>query len=356
MTDENQLNPFGLDPDAELLRTPQPDPLWAEFAAGFAYDPDENIGLWVHIGRNAADPGVCRASVGIYLPDGELLVARTSGRNTDRFGQTAGPAVLRCVEPLRLWEMSFDGYAQPVTAAEITSEALREAPTELVDVRFLMEASSPLLTYPQSLDTDGESWGTAHHEQVMTARGRITYRGKTVELRGVAARDHTDGPRDYAPVEGEFWFLARFESGRSVTAQAVKVQGREEPITFGWIDYGDGGPVEEARVVERPVINDAKTAAGSVAANYLDDRDLRRYRLVLETSRGREEFEGEILNVFAVTYYAPSHEIVGTDLVRPGGMQMADAPTRVTWNGDVGYGVRERVVRTHTLRSPEPAR
>ena len=64
---------------------------------------------------------------------------------------------------------------------------------------------------------------------------------------------------------------------------------------------------------------------------------------------GKEVIEAELLHSGVITYFAPVEEFLGTDLERPGGIQMCEAPVRLRWNGEEGVGIRERVARTTTL-------
>jgi hypothetical protein len=119
----------------------------------------------------------------------------------------------------------------------------------------------------------------------------------------------------------------------------------------GYVYRGDGKPLEVVKVLEHPFLSNVDTPPRSVPADPLEAGAERKFRYVFQSSRGREVIEGELLHAMGTSYISPNHEYVGTDLSHvQGGSQLAECPARFIWDGEVGLGVRERIVRMAALR------
>jgi hypothetical protein len=340
------INPFRHDPQTELPHAPVAMPNWTEHYFFYGYDLNAGLGMNVHIGRLPADPGTWRAVVQMYLPGGEeLLVAKYHGRDGDLRGPGAGPIKLSCVEPLRQWTVDFDGAAFSTTRQVLTREVLRDGPAEPVRFHMFFDAAGPLFGRTEDLG-EGRSSSTFHSEQICRMNGCFEYRGKQVPLRGMGVRDHSSGPRDYGPVVSDIWFHALFPSGKVIQTQVVRFETMEYKTAY--VYRGDGTPLEMAEVLEHPHVNARDAAPKSLCADPLAEA-ARKFRIVLRTGAGNETLEAELLHSHAITYFAPMEEFIGTELGRPDGIQMCEAPARVTCNGEVGVALRERVARTGTL-------
>jgi hypothetical protein len=364
MIDEKFLNPFGIDPSVELPHARQPVPNWTEYCYFFGYDADAGLGVSIHIGREPTDINIWRGTLGIYLPNGELLVAKYFGRDGSDRGPGAGPLQVRCIVPFRTWSVEFNGLATPVSRKSIMTEALKDAPAELASFHLVFEGVGPfwdsekgnraanqpgiVLDFEKS-ESKRKELETHHWEQIGMLRGAITARGKTTQIVGGGVRDHSHGARDYWPIIGSTWANAVFPSGKVFNAVFMRMVGRE--IKFGYIFRNDGTPLEVVKLIEHPDVVSEDTPARSVAADPMTDDKLRRPRYVVETANGREVLEGELLHAMGTTYLSPNFELVGTDLARvKGGSQLAECAARYTWNGEVGVGVNERIARVITLR------
>ena len=91
MIDDRLLNPFDVDPALEFPHPPQDAENWTEYQYFFAYDPDQDVGMSLHIGRLVADLSIWRGILYIFLPGDEVLVRRCSGRGDHPRGVVAGP-------------------------------------------------------------------------------------------------------------------------------------------------------------------------------------------------------------------------------------------------------------------------
>jgi hypothetical protein len=343
---DDLINPYGHDPQSELPHTPVAGiPLWTEHYTFYGYDLGPRVGVHIHVGRLPADPRIWRAVIQVYLPGEELLVAKYHGRDGDLRGPGAGPFKATCVEPLRLWTMDFDGALFSTSRPVVMREILRDGAAEPVSFHLTLEAAGPLFGRPDDL-SEGRTSSTFHSEQICRARGYVRYRGRLVTLDGMGVRDHSSGPRDYGPVVADIWFHGLFPSGRIVQTQVVRFEQAEYQTAY--VYRGDGTPHEMTELLEHPRVNVASTPPRSMAADPLNDPD-RTFRIVMRSRTGKEVIEAELVHSGVITYFAPVEEFLGTDLERPGGIQMCEAPVRLRWNGEEGVGIRERVARTSTL-------
>jgi hypothetical protein len=346
MISDALINPFKHDPQTELPHTPIATPGWTEHYFFFGYDAEAAIGMNVHIGRLPVDPSIWRAVVQMYLPGGEeLLVVKSHGRDGDHRGPGAGPIKLNCVEPLRQWTVDFDGAAFSTTRSVLTREVLKDGPAEPVRFHMFFDAAGPLFGRTEDLG-EGRSSSTFHSEQICHMSGYFQYRGKYIALKGMGVRDHSSGPRDYGPVIGDIWFHSLYPSGKVIQTQVVRFDQMEYKTAY--VFRGDGTPLEMAEIVEHPHVNERNAAAKSLCADPLSEA-ARNCRIVLKTKAGPEVLDIELLHSHAITYFSPMEELIGTDLTRPDGVQMCEAPSRVRCNGEVGLALRERVARTGTL-------
>jgi hypothetical protein len=347
MIAEHLINPYRHDPETEFPHTPLAGIAnWTEHYTFYGYDGAAKTGVHVHVGRLPADPRIWRAVIQVYLPDGEeLLVAKYHGRDGDHLGPGAGPFKASCLAPLRHWSIDFDGAMFSTRRSIVMREVLRDGPAEPVRFHIELVAAGPLFGRDEDL-SEGRSSSTFHSEQICHARGFVEQRGRRVVIDGMGVRDHSSGPRDYGPVIADMWFHGLFPSGRIVQTQVVRFEKAQYQTAY--LFAPDGRPHEMVEIVQHPKVNSVDTPAKSMAADPLADPD-RRFTLILQSKRGRETIEVELLHSGVITYFAPVEEFLGTALDRPDGIQMCEAPIRLTWNGEVGTGIRERVARTHTL-------
>jgi hypothetical protein len=354
MVNDSLLNPFNADPEDEFPQKPHAVANWTEFYLNFIYDPINELGVWAHIGRHRQDSSIWRATINIYLPHGELLVAKYYGRDGHSRGPGAGPFVMSCIEPMRLWEVKFDGIMRRSFRSQVTQGLTPDQEGQLVKFHLFLQAASPFATHPKDLMAD-QSWAHFHTEQVCIGYGEFTIRGKTTAVRGVGARDHSAGPRDYTPIEGDMWLMGAFPSGKCILAQHVRLQGNPKDLRLAYVFHGDGSPLQLVELIRSPIEDDFNAPPGTVPADPMEE-SCRNYSLGIQSPRGYETIEGEILHSAVVTAFSPFHELIGTDFDRMSANQLCESPTRLVWNGEVGYGLRERGLRVSQLRLPTERR
>jgi hypothetical protein len=338
------LNPHGSDPNLEYPHTVNTGAVdWTEFYFFFAYDHAAEVGINIHMGRESAARHVWRAVVSVFLPGGELLVLRSYGSANGPRGPTVGPLSVMCVEPLRLWSVDFDGFAQPTTRSRIVNEPHRDAASERVRFQLLFEAASPIWDPHPAAKT--EQIFSSHFEQICRVHGRFEARGRSIDFRGAGARDHSSGCRNYSHIHGHFWINGLFSDGTTFMAQHAAMAERD--VKSAYMFRPGGAPLFEGRLIEGPYVADAKSPPGSVDSDPLS---VTPHRIVIELGGQRETIQAEIIHCTAATLRAPSEEYLGTDRECPNALQFVDAVARFLWDGKVGYGVFEKSARIRTLR------
>ena len=347
MISDSLINPFNNTPESDLPHTPVDIPNWTEHYFFFGYDPVNQYGICVHIGRIPEAPRVWRSVLQIYLPGEDLLVLKSYGEGDSR-GPCAGPLKIRCIEPFRRWTIDFDGAAFSTTRGVITSEIVRDGPAELSSFHLVFEAAGPLHALQKGKElTPGMTVAAFHTSQVLHMRGSAQYRDKRIDVNGMGVRDHSDGPRDYGPVYGDFWFHALFPSGKVIHAQQVAFE--DVIYQSGYMFRGDGTPIETLTPLELPYVHAKGAPEAFIDADPLVAED-RNFQMVVETEGGgKEVLEVELLHTHAITYFPVMEEFIGTALDRRGGIQMCEAPARVRCGGEEGFGLRERSARTEAL-------
>ena len=353
MIDPTLVNPFDTDPATELPTPPQPIPLWTEYVYFHCYDPENDTGISMHMGREPYDSQLFRATMGIYVPGGEeLLVVKCYGRNGHSRGGGAGPLRVTCIEPFRLWTLEFDGAVQAVSRNDNMSGSHEDSVSEPARVFLRYEGIAPMWDLHHHMKN--QPWASEHYEQICRVSGEISFRGKTYAIKnGTGVRDHSRGARDYGPVVSNFWVNMRFPSGAAIMAVNVRMEDQE--IRTGYIFRNDGSPLEVVEVIETPYISSLNTEDSSVEKDPLMDDSVRKFRVVLKTKKGLETIEGELLHSVATTYISPNDELLGTAFPQlkkgqPRASQLTESAAKYTWNGETGFGMRERITRIRTLK------
>lgn len=344
MLDDKYLNPNDHDPRLDLPHAIKAMENWTEHYFFYGYDMETRHGMCVHIGRLPADPTIWRAVIQVYLPGEELLVAKYHGRDGDGRGAGAGPFKLGCVKEMRTWTADFDGALHATTRTNLATGLFQDCPAEPVRFHMVFEAAGPYYG-PKEDIVEGRSSDSFHTEQIHHMTGDISYRGKTVRMRGIGVRDHSSGPRDYGPVISDMWIHGLFPSGKSFHAHIVHFS--EAEIRGGYIFRNDGSPIEEVEILEHPPVNTRDTPEKSVPSDPLKYNN-GQYRLVLGTKYGEEVYDIEMLHTHIITYRGPMEEFIGTDFT-PKGAQMCEAPAIIRCGSEVAVGLYERIARTETL-------
>ncbi|MHB8463352.1 MAG: DUF7065 domain-containing protein [Acidimicrobiales bacterium] len=352
------LNPFGVDRRWDTPHPPVSIENWTEYYYLFAFDLSANIGISVHVGRLLSDLSVWRGILYVFLPDGEILAHKCAGRDGHARGPGAGPFRATCVEPLRLWTLDFDGVLQRTDRTSLSNGILTDGLDELVSFHITLEAASPFFSAVRPTSDAATTWTHHHHEQICRARGEMMVQSTHYDFEGMGVRDHSSGPRSSADVMGAYWANVLFPvTGRTAHVLLLSRESGDLNTSFlgskttkaGYVYWGDGSPLEIVEELECPSVCDENTPLRSVPRDVLMNDRLRKFTMVLETSRGPQTMEAERIHAVSTTYVPPSEEIGGTDVNRVDALQQSKTVMRVTWDGEVGYGQSDNLTAMRYL-------
>ncbi len=331
----------GLSQELEHVFTAQPEhPEMHESVNAWIWDDGVEFGL-PRIGIEAvADQWDTHdAQVNIAFGDGRVYQLFAPGPIHDPFGghETArilgaGPLSFEIVEPYGLLRMRFQGEARASSVEAQINGALpgqgELVPIEVeVDLRpavppwmngALLEDAKRVLDTQEEGDLMGHPW---RFEQLCRATGRLRVGDGTHEIHGGANRIRRQSVRRESKLRGHAWQACLLPSGRAFgyIAYPPRDDG-QDTYNEGYLFEGDGALVP-ARVVEAPWLRSLTPQGEDVSC-------------VLETEDGRT---ATITGETAVSTFMVMPPDVGG-----GGLQLQQAITRYTWDGETANGMLER--------------
>jgi hypothetical protein len=207
-----------------------------------AFDQKARAGGFLRIG-NRANEGYAEVTLCLYLPGGEVLFnyLRPQIENNDAMG--AGGMRFEVLQPLVRHRTTFDGAAVFLTDATQMADpgrAFRDNPHKRVKVDLLHEAIGPVYggtSNERPDESPDQSFGRAHYEQHMRAKGAIEVDGETIAIDGTGLRDHSWGPRYWQAIHSYRWLTCAF--------------GDDLGIMVSEITREQGGPRAQNGVVVR---------------------------------------------------------------------------------------------------------
>lgn len=337
----------GIDPSREyvLARRPE-DPEMRDSVSFWVVDDRGEIGL-PRIGIEAvgANWDSHDIQVNAAFSDGRVYRLRTNGPSLPTGGPDgratvlgAGGLAFRCIAPFDTWTMSYEGPAVQTSSADLVA-GRKEGPT--VAIRFHVDAKMAVPPWVQgALQSDADTqlkttavgaiMGGPRYEQLFTATGEFRVADERHAFTGSGLRIRRTGVRKLAGFWGHCWQSAVFGSGRAFGYIAYPPRPDGQP-TFneGFIFTGDGGLVP-ARAVQAPWLTRLRPLGERVP-------------LVLETSEGRVEIDGE--TVFSTHDIHHDDDMYSMNALKE---EMARFPAvqqagvRYTWDGEQAYGMLER--------------
>jgi hypothetical protein len=193
---------------------------------------------------------------------------------------------------------------------------IRPAAPPWMNGALLADAKRVLDTQEEG-DLMGHPW---RFEQLCRATGRLRIGDETFEINGGANRIRRQSIRRVAKLRGHAWQAALFPSGRGFgyIAYPPRDDGKDT-YNEGYVFEGDG-PLIPARVVDAPWLRKLIAKGEDVSC-------------VLEIENGD-------------TVSIGAESVLSTCMVMPpevgGGLQLQQAISRYTWDGEVGTGMMER--------------
>lgn len=334
-------DPFHVDPALDLPHpVPADVPGWSETAYVHVWNPDDGVGVFVHVGRWPGDPTLWWAQVVALLPDGSLVVDRSWGRGGDDRGPATGNVSLRCTEEQRRWHVRFDGAGEPTTLAAMAAGPVGAGRAVPLSFDVELTALAPVWDLHAAAGLTDLGWAAVHHSQGLRSTGWLRRGTDEYALDGVAHRDHSSGARDLGGLGGLTFLLAVFPvEGRVVNAlEMLDRVGAPQPGLTG------------SQGVDLVEIGTALPGPGLDRVDTLAPRSGTVTRI--DPDGGHEDLRFEVLHGYVLTLAEPNENLNGVVL---GGADddpliVTQSTVRVTApDGAVGYGVLERDRRRSLL-------
>jgi hypothetical protein len=339
-------NPFGVPPEHDLLRPTLDVAHYSEtmyFAVADKNHPD--LGLFLHTGRVTEDTGLWWARTVAYLPGGALAVDRSHGRAPDDRGPATGNMAIRCVEPLKRWQLTYDGAAE-LSSWDASSEGLLGAgPAEVMRFDIECEAVSPVwdlqgaVGHSDDLDQKVSVWASGHHEQGFLARGTLSVGGRSWDIDGVAYRDHSWGPREMSDFGEDAYVALVFPESRRVVQGVMIWNGSGEVVLRAFYVFENG---------RMELMNEGSVPrAADCSSNPRTGLEL----VMVRENGEKLVLPGEITNGVTISIVDPNRNLNGAAHGVPGVLYLNEDLIRYTWpDGEVGYGHSERAIRPAAFR------
>jgi hypothetical protein len=328
----------GMDADVDEVAAEPPRPDFMEGVNVWLWDEEGRIGL----PRVAVDAMGSRwdeahmISVNAALPGGQVLVVRGFAPPhpaADAHGRPrvrgAGPLRFECLEPFRLWRVTFDGLAGETTTDNQIANRFggpNAVPEPTVPLAFDIEFEMTVAPWVNgTYEPDGATLTTEHRlEQLCSATGEVALDGTTIPLRGGGLRIRRKGSMqrsDYSDWMGHVWMSTQFPSGRAfgIDNFAPRPDGSVR-YHEGWL-YDDG-EILLAKFVEAPW--KTKWVASGEDVSFM-----------LRTNRGD-------VRIAAETFVTTVNPIAQPPTGRAAFPSTQQGIVRYRWDGEEAYGMIER--------------
>lgn len=327
------------------ITAPPKQPFWSENLLFALYDPECDLGLWLHLGTVPSDWELWEDRVLLMLP-GEQGVGAMSGyhRTPEPMRPSASCLAFECLEPYRRWRVTFDGFFQRASHAQMAEGRVRHGHQRRLRIDLEVECATAVWDAHRAAEragaqgaASGQGWAKEHYEQLVRAAGRVTLEETEFDFNGSGWRNHSCGPRgggSGAPWGGHVIQTCLFPSGRGL--------GLSRYWTPDGVVTLEGAYVVDQRGVPNP--------AEVVAAARLTSLELTGETLPVELrwQGGELRLRGE---THRSLWASMAHDLaLGADLSGPGFIYALNFGT-VTWDGETGWMYSER---SAMLNRPAP--
>jgi hypothetical protein len=326
----------GLPPTREEIRHREPDvPFWSENLLFAVYDPDSDVGLWLHLGTVPNDWTMWHEMNYAVLPGDEGILSMWSFHRTAPGRRPAGAGLeFRCIEPFRRWHVSFDGFGLHTSNRDMQAGLARVG----LNRRFVVDLDIESVTPAWDAHTGAtaetgrgsmrdQGWAKEHYEQLYRARGTVSFGGDDIPFHGYGWRDHSQGPRGGGgtPWGGHVITGTLYDSGRGWGLSRYWTPDGRISLEGGWVAGADG-TLHHAEVTESPRLRDLVTEREDLPVG------LRWPGGMLETT---------IRTCRSLWLSMMKGLAVGRDLDGPGLMYVLNHGT-AEWDGETGISYLER--------------
>jgi hypothetical protein len=334
-------NHFGTHPEKDYFQSPNRDvPHWNETGFFSAYNPDQNVGVFTHVGRCQQDLDLFWSHSLIFLPDGEILADRSYGRSPNGRDVGAGSSRIIIDEPFKQWTSIFDGHGER-TSTKGLSEAVRgHGPGIAVRYEVTGIALDPvwdLVADNKNAPPAGDWAGDGHYQQNFRTTGTLNVAGKTYSLDGIGWNDHSRGPRTFATYGTHRWISAILPGA---TVHAITMWDTEGNIKTATGSLFRDGHHENVSVNFPPI--------GDLVGGPLE------YDIILTHTSGEvTKLRAKTLNAQMLTITSDAENLNGIYWDGDDGATVHyDSMVQLTMaDGRTGYGYAERGARLSDLRA-----
>jgi hypothetical protein len=325
--------------DAAIDRNLQPNrdlPKWSETRWNGCWNPDEGVGLYLHMGRFRHGLDLWWAQTIVYLPDGQLAVDRSWGVQSDDAGVKTGVFELELTAGG--WSSRYDGAPQLTTLGDLLERPQGSAaPSVAVSWDVVAEPVSPAWDLYGGSSERQVFAGDTHIQQAFTTSGQLTVGDRTYRLDGVGFKDHSSGTRAWDGY-GSHNFLLAVMPGWSLHAIMLYGPNGEPRGPFGAV-LRDGDQIPITRF-ELDVLTSFEEASEE-------------HPVTIELANGEVlELRAERLHELPITVTDQGDNLTGIDWDAdlPSTVIQEAAARLTTADGTVGYSLFERGVRREALQ------
>jgi hypothetical protein len=219
---------------------------------------EEASGLFgMRIGVEAASPDWSTHEIylDVAFPNGRVMSRRTretphpvigaDGRATVR---GAGPVRFECIEPFKIWTVSFKGQAAELTTAELVKTPY---PRERVmgDVEFSIRMDMVVPPWIQgtliadagdAMLGDQGQYMSPRYEQLCRATGELRVNEERYSFRGQGLRIRRHGYRKFEGFWGHCWQSCLFPSGKAFGMNLFPPRPGVKSYAEGFVFNGEG--------------------------------------------------------------------------------------------------------------------
>lgn len=306
---------------------PQGDTSWSESFLVQAFCPRNNVGFYAHTNRTSWDTALWSEVVAVYLPGDRFVVAKGFGYGPSEH-QIGGSLSFEAPRPFEENVTRYRGAAQ-----RIDGRILRDGPAPSgMHVGLDIELRHHALGVPFGVgDVRPGNFGHTHYEQHFSCTGEIAVDGERIDFDGTGMRDHTWGPRDLSVMGNHFWIHGEFPDGRWLSTMYIARRGGGDAL-LNFHVVGDGAGMTHASLVSQDVLLDAESQAFDP------------WRIELQVGDQIQEIRGEIIAPMPFSFVGPVEMTLGTDRTPDASHVVYESQARLSWNGQIGYGLCERTV------------
>ena len=334
-------NPHAVPAEQDMILAVRRDvPGYSETAFLTSWNPHQNIGLFLHMGRCQQDLDMWWAQILVYLPDGRIAAQREYGRGpSDNSHVRAGGFALEMHGRRGHWSCRYDGAAEITTPATMAEHPVGSGIARPVRFELHTEPRGPIWDMYTALGKPPGAQGWAqgtHIQQVLHLRGQITVDGTEYNLDGTAANDHSSGPRSISDFGHHHFLTGAYPGGTLQCMSVFSMTG--QPLMQTGSHVTDGAHHTKAHLIDVPIIDRTSDTSGAFTAT------------LVQADGSTVPIDIEILHTAPVSATEAGDNINGIPCDGPDLLAITEYRVRFTLpEGVVGYAHLERSTQRSRL-------